>query len=74
MFGKTKNLEIGDKIELTDLYNITKEYVVYKKYITDANDKSVVEIDEPDTREVTLITCSNGNKERLIIKARENEN
>ena len=71
MFGKTKNLEIGDIIELTDLYNITKKYAVYKKYITDPNDTSVIETDEFGTREVTLITCSNGNKERLIIKARE---
>ncbi len=74
MFGKTKNLEIGDELELTDMQNITKKYVIYKKYITDPNDTTVIEIGEFGTREVTLITCSNGNKERLIIKAREKIN
>ena len=71
MFGKTKDLEIGDLIELTDLYNITKKYSIYNKYITDPNDTSVLQTDKLGTREVTLITCSNGNKDRLIIKARE---
>ena len=71
MFGKTKNLEMGDVIELTDMYGTTKQYKIYDKYITDPNDISVIDVDEFGTREVTLITCSNGNKERLIIKARE---
>lgn len=71
MFGKTKNLEIGDIIELTDLSQVTRSYTIYDKFITDPNDISVIEVDEFGTREVTLITCSNGNKERLIIKARE---
>ena len=71
MFGKTKNLEIGDIIELTDLSQVTRTYTIYDKFITDPNDISVIEVEEFGTREVTLITCSNGNKERLIIKARE---
>lgn len=73
MFGKTKKLEIGDIIELTDMSNTTKKYTIYDKFITDPNDISVIEVDEFGTRELTLITCSNGNKERLIIKAREGE-
>ena len=71
MFGKTKQLETGDKIELTDMKGITKNYIIYEKFITDPNNISVIETDEYGTREVTLITCSNGNKERLILKARE---
>lgn len=74
MFGKTKNLEIGDTVKLTDMLNITREYTIYKKYVTDPNDTTVIETDEFGTREVTLITCSNGNKERLILKARETSN
>ena len=69
--GKTKQLETGDKIELTDMKGITKNYIIYEKFITDPNNISVIETDEYGTREVTLITCSNGNKERLILKARE---
>lgn len=71
MFGKTKQLEVGDTIELTDMTNVTKTYTIYEKFITDPNDISIIEADKFGTREVTLITCSNGNKERLIIKARE---
>lgn len=71
MFGKTKKLEVGDIIELTDKQMIKKQYAIYNKYITDPNDISVVETQETGTRELTLITCYNGNKERLIIKARE---
>lgn len=71
MFGRNKNLEIGDSIELTDMKMVTKKYMIYNKYITEPNDSSVTETDEFGTREVTLITCSNGNKERLILKARE---
>lgn len=71
MFGKTKKLEIGDVIELTDIQNITLKYKVFKKYITDPNDISVILPEQEDVREVTLITCTNGNKNRLIIKARQ---
>lgn len=71
MFGKNKQLEIGDTLELTDMMGVTKNYIIYDKFITDPNDISIIEADEFGTREVTLITCSNGNKERLILKARE---
>lgn len=71
MFGRTKELEIGDKIELTNTKRITKEYEIYDIFKTDPNDISIIDPDEIGTREVTLITCTNGNKERLIVKARE---
>ena len=71
MFGKTKNLEIGDIIELTDIQNVTLKYKVFKKYVIDPNDISVILPEEENVREVTLITCTNGNKNRLVIKARQ---
>lgn len=71
MFGKTKYLEIGEIIKLTDLENNTIEYKIFDKYSIDPNDVSCVESVEQGTREVTLITCTKGHKERLIIKARE---
>ena len=58
MFGKTKKLQIGDIVELTDLKNQTIQYEILQ-----TKDESI--------REVTLITCTNGNKQRLILKARE---
>ena len=71
MFGKTKNLEIGDIVELTDLTNRTIQYKIYDIFITDPNDVSILKTEDEKVREVTLITCTNGNKERLILKARE---
>ena len=71
MFGKTKKLEIGDIIELTDIQNVTLKYEIFDKYVIDPNDIRCILPIKEDTREVTLITCTNGNKNRLIIKARE---
>ena len=71
MFGKTKRLEVGDIIELTDIQNVTLKYKVFKMYIIDPNDISCILPEQEGTREVTLITCTNGNKNRLIVKARE---
>ena len=71
MFGKTKKLELGDIIELTDIQNVTLKYKVFKMYVIDPNDISCILPEQEGTREVTLITCTNGNKNRLIVKARE---
>ncbi len=71
MFGKIKELELEDIIEMTNMKKVTKQYVIYAKYIIDSNNISIINTDEIGTREVTLITCTNGNKNRLIIKARE---
>lgn len=71
MFGKTKNLEIGDIVELTDLENNTISYQIYDKFVTDPNDVTILETKDESIREVTLITCTNGNKSRLILKAKE---
>ena len=65
MFGKTKYLQIGDKIKLTNLKNETIEYEIFKIYSIDP--ESV----ENGTREITLITCTNGHKNRLVTKARQ---
>ena len=71
MFGKTKYLQIGDKIKLTNLKNETIEYGVFKIYSIDPDDVSCVESVESGTREITLITCTNGHKNRLVTKARQ---
>lgn len=71
MFGKTKKLSIGDIVELTDLTNKTIQYEIYDIFITDPNDVTILETKDNSIREVTLITCTNGNKERLILKAKE---
>ena len=71
MFGKNKQLVIGDKIYLTDLQKNTVEYEIKSIFKTDPNDVSILETQDKEKKELTLITCTNGNKERLIIKAEE---
>ena len=71
MFGKTKYLEIGDKIKMTDLNLNTVEYEIFKIYTIDPDDVTCIESVDPNSREITLITCTNGHKNRLVTKARE---
>lgn len=71
MFGKTKYLENGDIIKMTDLNLNTIEYEVFKIYTIEPNDVTCVESVEGEKREITLITCTNGHKNRLVTKARE---
>lgn len=71
MFGKVKRLKLGDQIKMTDLYNNTVTYEIFDIYSVDPNDVSVLEPVDENTREITLITCTNGHLNRLITKARE---
>lgn len=71
MFGKTKKLQKGDIVELTDLKSQTIQYSIYDIFVTDSNDVSILVPKDELIREVTLITCTNGNKQRLILKAKE---
>ena len=71
MFGKTKKLQIEDIVELTDLKGETIQYSIYDIFVTDPNDVSILLPKEEKVREVTLITCTNGNKQRYILKAKE---
>lgn len=71
MFGKINRLEIYDEVKLTDLAKKTISYKVCSKFVTDPNDISVLESTNEAQREVTLITCTKGNKKRLILKAKE---
>ena len=71
MFGGINKLENGNEILITDLYGNKVTYTVFDKYTTNPDDTSVLESVDSNKREVTLITCSNGNKDRLIIRATE---
>ena len=74
MFGKTKYLQKGDILKLTNLNNIVVNYRIFDIYSVNPNDTSYVKSIEEGAREVTLITCTKGHEERLIIKAREEKN
>ena len=60
----------ADKTE-KKLKNKIIEYEIFKIYSIDPDDVSCVESVESGTREITLITCTNGHKNRLVTKARQ---
>ena len=74
MFGKLHKLKNGDTAELTDLTGRTITYQVYDKYVvqpTDTSCTSQLTAWNMQKRELTLITCTNGGKQRLVVKLRE---
>ena len=70
-FSKVPKLETGDIIEITDLSGKTVTYKVYNKYIVTPEDTSVLYQNVEGKREITLITCTDNGKERVVIKAAE---
>ncbi len=70
-FSKVPTLENGDKIELTDLSGKTLQYVIYNKYEVEPTDVSCTTQRTGGKKEVTLITCTDDSKHRVVVKARE---
>lgn len=70
-FSKIYKLEKGDIIEITSLSGKTLKYEVYSQYVVKSNDTAPTSQITHGRREVTLITCTNGTKERRIVKALE---
>lgn len=71
MFGKLADIQNGDIVELTDNSGKTIEYAVYNKYVVNPDDLLCTSQRTNGQREITLITCTNQGKQRLIVKARE---
>lgn len=70
-FSKVPKLENGAIIEITDLSGRTLKYSVYDKYLVDPSDVSCTSQRTDGAKEITLITCTNDSKQRVIVKARE---
>ncbi len=70
-FSKVPTLENGDIIEITDLGGNTIKYAVYDKFIVNPDELECTSQLTNGKREVTLITCTNDNQKRYIIKGRE---
>ena len=71
MFGKLHKLKNGDKAELTDLSGNTLTYQVYNKYVVEPTDTRCTSQLTDGRKELTLITCTNGGKQRLVVKLRQ---
>ena len=68
-FSKVPKLVVGDIIEITDLTGRTLKYSVYDKYTVDPTDVSCTSQLTNGKKIVTLITCTNDNKQRVIVQA-----
>ena len=68
-FSKVPTLENGDLIEITDETGKTVKYSVYDKYEVAPDDVSCTSQLTNGKREITLITCTNDSKLRVIVKA-----
>ena len=69
-FSNNKELNIGDKIYITDNNGNKLTYTIYEKFETTAEDTSFYQKDTAGKPEVTLSTCTDDSSARLIICAR----
>lgn len=67
MFSNLNRLIKGDKVTITDIYGQSCNYIVKSKKVVLPTDLSVTEATTITKSELTLITCINGLKDRLIV-------
>lgn len=70
-FSKVPTLVNGDIIEITDLSGQMLQYKVYNKYQVDPTDVSCTTQLTNGRKEITLITCTDDSKQRVVVKAVE---
>lgn len=70
-FSKVPTLVVGDVVEITDLEGKTLKYRAYDIYTVDPSDTRCTSQLTQGKKEVTLITCTNDVKQRVIVKCTE---
>lgn len=70
-FSKVPTLLNGDLIQITDSEGKMLKYSVYDKYEVIPEDLSCTTQLTNGEKEITLITCTDDSKKRVIVKARE---
>lgn len=70
-FSKVPTLIEGDTVEITDLSGKMIPYKVYTKYEVDPSDVNCTTQLTNGRREITLITCTDDSKYRVVVKARQ---
>lgn len=69
-FSNNKKLKVGDKIYITSNDGRKLTYTIYNKFETTPEDTSFYQRDTGGLPEVTLSTCTDDSKARLIIFAK----
>ena len=70
-FSHVPELVNGDIIEIEDNYRRKVNYEVYDKHVVTENDTRDTTQITHGKREITLITCTDDSKNRVIVRARE---
>lgn len=70
-FSKVPTLVEGDIVEITDLSGKTIQYKIYTKYQVDPTDVNCTTQLTNGKKEITLITCTDDSKYRVVVKAKE---
>lgn len=70
-FSKVPTLELGDIIKIRDLTNQEVEYAIYDKFTVNEDQVDCTSQETDGKTEITLITCTNDSKRRVIVKARK---
>ena len=69
-FSNNKKLNIGDKIYITDSSGRRVAYTIYNKYEADENESDYITRDTQGVTEISLTTCTDDSKTRIIILAK----
>ena len=69
-FSNNKKLKVGDKIYITDLNGKRLTYTIYDKFEVEENEADYMVRDTQGAIEISLSTCTDDSKARLIILAR----
>ena len=70
-FSRNKELKNDDVIYITDTSGNRVKYIIYNIYNTSADDADYITRDTAGQREISLSTCTDDSRYRLIIWARE---
>ena len=70
-FSDVPSLVVGDIVEIQDLSQRIIQYEVYDIHTVDPNDRSDTTQNTNGKKEVTLITCTDDSKNRVIVKCTE---
>lgn len=71
LFGKNKQLAKGDIVYITDNSGRKIKYTIYETYRTTPEDGDYLTRDTAGKREISLTTCTDDSKGRLVIWAKE---
>lgn len=69
-FSNNKKLNIGDKIFITDLTGKRLSYTIYDKFEAEENYSDYITRDTQGAIEISLSTCTDNSKARIIILAK----